>query len=170
MIVSAPCILDVEAAEPPGLASLGIRRGGVVTADGRLKNLPELQTVGGRTAVAQLRSDDSKLSSGDPTPLWATARRLNVRIAESRAMSGYLTATAAASAASSSLSDNLSYRTDLSLPGGGGVGFPKMVDAILPTAAAEKSGSAPETVDGSRSVPPQLACLSVPYPKARMCG
>lgn len=71
MIVSAPCILDVEAAEPPGLASLGIRRGGVVTADGRLKNLPELQTVGGRTAVAQLRSNDSKLLSGDPTPLSA---------------------------------------------------------------------------------------------------
>lgn len=99
MIVSAPCILDVEAAEPPGLASLGIRRGGVVTADGRLKNLPELQTVGGRTQSLSLGPTIQRHCPVILRHFRPTARRLNVRIAESRAMSGYLTATAAASAA-----------------------------------------------------------------------
>lgn len=122
MIVSAPCILDVEAAEPPGLASLGIRRGGVVTADGRLKNLPELQTVGGRTAVAQLRSDDSKLLSDDPTPVSAhrpaikrqnRGEPIDVRLSDGND-------NISINGTSSSLSDKLSYRTDLSLPARGG--------------------------------------------------
>lgn len=50
------------------------------------------------------------------------------------------------------------------------VGFPEIVDAIRPTAAHQKSGFAPETVDVRRTGPPHLIRLSLPHPKARMCG